>query len=85
MGASGDHARPALKHGRLRKRSITIAGHQTSISIEEPFWAALREVARRRGLSLNALVASIDADRSGNLSSALRVFVLDCCRRGELG
>jgi predicted DNA-binding ribbon-helix-helix protein len=63
---------------------VTIAGHATSLSLEEPFWTALREVARRRGLSLNALVASVDAQRPGNLSSALRVFVLDCYRRGEL-
>jgi predicted DNA-binding ribbon-helix-helix protein len=63
---------------------VTIAGHATSLSLEEPFWTALRDVARRRGLSLNALVASVDAQRPGNLSSALRVFVLDCYRRGEL-
>jgi predicted DNA-binding ribbon-helix-helix protein len=73
-----------LTRGSLRKRSVTIAGHATSLSLEEPFWTALREVARRRGLSLNALVASVDAQRPGNLSSALRVFVLDCYRRGEL-
>jgi predicted DNA-binding ribbon-helix-helix protein len=73
-----------LTRGGLRKRSVTIAGHATSLSLEEPFWTALREVARRRGLSLNALVASVDAQRPGNLSSALRVFVLDCYRRGEL-
>ena len=63
---------------------MLIAGHRTSISLEAPFWEALRAIAARRGLSLNALVAEIDAARSGNLSSALRVFVLDCCRRGEL-
>ncbi len=70
---------------RLRKRSVTIAGHATSLTVEEPFWAALRTVARQRGVSLNALVAGIDAQRGGNLSSALRLFVLDCYRRGELG
>jgi predicted DNA-binding ribbon-helix-helix protein len=73
-----------LTGGGLRKRSVLVAGHATSLSLEEPFWTALREVARRRGLSLNALVATVDAQRPGNLSSALRVFVLDCYRRGEL-
>jgi predicted DNA-binding ribbon-helix-helix protein len=59
------------------KRSVRIAGHRTSVSIEEPFWDGLREIARLRGLSLNGLVASIDAERKGqNLSSAIRVAVL---------
>ncbi len=68
----------------IKKRSILIAGHATSLSLEAEFWSALQEVARRRGLSLNRLVESVDATRTGNLSSALRVFVLDCYRRGEL-
>lgn len=68
----------------LRKRSVTIAGHATSLSLEEEFWRDLRAIARRRNLSLNALVSSIDAGRAGNLSSALRVFVLECYRSGEL-
>jgi predicted DNA-binding ribbon-helix-helix protein len=71
--------------GAIRKRSVVIAGHATSLTLEEPFWEDLRLVARRRGLSLNALIGSIDAGRSGNLSSALRLFVLDCYRSGELG
>jgi predicted DNA-binding ribbon-helix-helix protein len=69
----------------IRKRSVLLAGHRTSISLEAPFWEALGAIAGRRGLSLNRLVAEIDAGRAGNLSSALRVFVLECCRRGELG
>jgi predicted DNA-binding ribbon-helix-helix protein len=69
---------------RVHKRSVTIAGHSTSLSLEEEFWAALRVVASQRGVSLNALVAGIDGRRRGNLSSALRLFVLDCYRRGEL-
>ena len=69
----------------LPKRSVTIAGHPTSLSLEAAFWHDLRAVARQRGLSVNALIAQIDAKRHGNLSSALRVFVLDCYRRGELG
>lgn len=68
----------------IKKRSVLIAGHATSLSLEVEFWSALQEVARIRGLSLNRLVASVDAARAGNLSSALRVFVLDCYRRGEL-
>ena len=69
----------------IRKRSVMIAGHPTSLTLEQPFWEALRAVARHRGLSLNALIGGIDAARRGNLSSALRLFVLDCYRRGELG
>jgi predicted DNA-binding ribbon-helix-helix protein len=70
--------------GRIKKRSVLIAGHATSLSLEAEFWSALQEIARLRGISLNRLVASVDARRYGNLSSALRVFVLDCYRRGEL-
>lgn len=66
------------------KRSVRIAGHPTSISLEPAFWNALREIAARRQLSVNALLSTIDADRNGNLSSAIRLFVLDSCRRGEL-
>ena len=68
----------------LRKRSVTIAGHSTSFSLEEEFWQELLRIAHQRNLSLNALVSSIDASRAGNLSSALRVFVLECYRTGEL-
>ncbi len=72
----------------VNKRSVVLAGHRTSISLEAEFWQALREVARVRRLSVNALVAAIDAGRGPgrpvNLSSALRVFILDCYRSGEL-
>jgi predicted DNA-binding ribbon-helix-helix protein len=68
----------------LRKRSVTVAGHPTSFSLEEEFWQDLQRIAHQRNLSLNALVSSIDASRAGNLSSALRVFVLECYRSGEL-
>ncbi len=60
----------------IRKRSVNIAGHRTSVSLEDAFWRALKEIADRRGLSLNAMIREIDAARSGNLSSAIRVFVL---------
>ena len=63
--------------GLLRKRSIRIAGHQTSVSLENAFWEALAAIARRRGLSVNTLVTEIDGRRTGNLSSAIRVFVLE--------
>jgi predicted DNA-binding ribbon-helix-helix protein len=60
------------------KRSIVIAGHKTSVSLEDPFWKGLREIARNRNLTLSDLVASIDTGRDhGNLSSAIRLFVLD--------
>lgn len=61
----------------IAKHSLTIAGHRTSVSLEQAFWDRLRALAEARGLSLSALVARIDAGRAGgNLSSALRVFVL---------
>jgi predicted DNA-binding ribbon-helix-helix protein len=69
----------------IQKRSVRIAGHATSLSLEAEFWAALRTIAQRRGVSLNRLVGSIDAGRNGNLSSALRVFVLQCYEQGEIG
>ena len=68
------------------KRSISVSGHRTSISLEEPFWAALREIAETRGVSVQALVRTIDAERGEqNLSSAIRVFVLDAVRGGRPG
>jgi predicted DNA-binding ribbon-helix-helix protein len=60
------------------KRSIVIAGHKTSVSLEEAFWTGLKEIASDRDTTLSDLVASIDTDRHhGNLSSAIRLFVLD--------
>jgi predicted DNA-binding ribbon-helix-helix protein len=73
-----------MNHSSLVKRSVRIAGHATSVSLEAPFWQALRALAARRGQSVNALLAAIDAERCGNLSSAIRVFVLERCREGEL-
>ncbi len=65
----------------IKKRSVTIAGHKTSLSLEAAFWDALKDEARRRGLSINALIKEIDKDRQGNLSSAVRVFLLRETRR----
>ena len=63
------------------KHSIDIAGRKTSISLEDVFWNSLREIAHRRKETLSQLVASIDANRkAANLSSAIRVFVLDFYR-----
>lgn len=63
----------------VRKRSLSIRGHRTSISLEDAFFAELEAAAKRRGMALAALVAEIDANRpaGANLSSALRLFVLD--------
>lgn len=64
------------------KRSVVVAGHKTSVSLEDAFWHALKDIARERTMSLRSLVAEIDADRSGgNLSSAVRLYVLDHYRR----
>ncbi len=60
----------------VKKRSVDIAGHRTSVSIEAPFWEALHEIAKRQNTSVNALIAAIDGTREDNLSSALRVYVL---------
>jgi predicted DNA-binding ribbon-helix-helix protein len=60
------------------KRSIVVAGHKTSVSLEDAFWNSLKEIAGDRKKTLSDLVASIDTDRrQGNLSSAIRLFVLD--------
>jgi predicted DNA-binding ribbon-helix-helix protein len=60
----------------VKKRSLTIHGHRTSISLEEPFWAALNDIAKALQMSVASLVQMIDKERSGGLSSAIRIFVL---------
>ena len=60
----------------LKKRSVRIAGHDTSVTLEEPFWVALKKIASEEELSINKLIASIDKERKGNLSSALRLYIL---------
>ena len=59
------------------KRSIVIGGHKTSVSLEHAFWQAFKEIATLRNMTLSDLVMSIDAERNGNLSSAIRLFVLE--------
>jgi predicted DNA-binding ribbon-helix-helix protein len=79
-----------LAQGAPRKRSVTIAGHRTSVSLEHPFWEQLGAAAAERGRSLNALIAEIDARRARahaglGLSGALRLYVLArLLRRSDL-
>ena len=70
--------------GRPVKRSLTLRGHRTSVSLEDAFWAAFRDIARERGRALNDLAAEIDATRDPDtgLASAIRVFVLARYRDG---
>ena len=68
------------------KRSIVIAGHKTSVSLEDAFWKGLKEIASGRNMTLSDLVATIDGGRrQGNLSSAIRLFVLDHYRAQASG
>ncbi len=81
MPRIGAIARPSRamtsEPGRIVKRSLSIAGHRTSISLEAAFWTELGACAAARGLSIPALVAEVDAGRgTANLSSALRVHLL---------
>jgi predicted DNA-binding ribbon-helix-helix protein len=63
------------------KRSVIVAGHKTSVSLEDAFWKSLREIAIRRDMTLSALLAAIDAERQhANLSSAIRLFVFNFYR-----
>lgn len=70
---------------RPRKRSVTLQGHRTSVSLEDAFWDDLQTIATERGQSVNALVAEIDAARgvSSGLASAIRVFVLSVAKAPE--
>ena len=65
----------------INKRSVVVGGHKTSVSLEDAFWKALKEIASSRRMTVADLVAGIDADRQhGNLSSAIRLFVLGSYR-----
>lgn len=68
----------------LSKHSVVIAGHRTSISLEAAFWDGLRAIAAADGRSVAALVTEIDRRRTGSLSGAIRVFVLQRAARGPL-
>ena len=68
----------------INKRSIVISGHKTSVSLEDEFWRSLKEIVRGRNVTLSQLVADIDTHRPpGNLSSAIRLFVLNHFRTRE--
>jgi predicted DNA-binding ribbon-helix-helix protein len=60
------------------KRSVVVGGHKTSVSLEDAFWTSLKDIATRRGMTLSTQIASIDTDRrTSNLSSAIRLYVLE--------
>ena len=64
------------------KRSIVVAGHKTSVSLEDAFWSALKEISKARNVTLSELVATIDSERRhDNLSSTIRLFVLEVYRK----
>ena len=63
----------------IKKRSVNIAGHATSVSLEDAFWTRLNAIAKKRRTSLSRIIRDIDETRTGNLSSVLRVFVLENC------
>lgn len=69
----------------VKKRSIKIAGHATSLTLETPFWICLKEIAKQKKQSINALVEAIDQERDltegDNLSSAVRVYILNYYRK----
>lgn len=73
-----------MHEAALKKRSVTIQGHRTSVSLEQAFWQALKQAADAEGLSLNALIAHIDEGRQGNLSSAIRVWLLARARKASI-
>ena len=81
MGPSGRDDRTG--RSALNKRSVVVAGHRTSVSLEAPFWTVLQSFARNDGVSLNQLIGTIDGARTGNLSSALRVYVLERLQAGR--
>ena len=71
-----------MRKSLVIKRSIVVGGHKTSVSLEDDFWRALKEIALRRRATLSELVGAIDSQRQhGNLSSAIRLFVLDFYRK----
>ena len=72
----GNDEAAELPEARIRKHSVKLSGHSTSLSLEGVYWDALRDVAQEKGLSINRLIERIDHERSGNLSSAVRVFLL---------
>lgn len=60
----------------IRKHSVVLSGHATSLCLEDEFWTVLKEIAKAKGIALRQLLMQIDNTHTGNLSSAIRVFVL---------
>lgn len=69
---------PRIREFAVVKRSVMVGGQKTSVSLEDAFWVSLKDIAAKRGISMSRQLATIDAQRStGNLSSAIRLYVLD--------
>jgi len=66
----------------VQRHSVVVSGHRTSVSVEDEFWTEIAAIAARRGMSRNALISEIDRDRDGNLSSAVRLYVLRALKAG---
>lgn len=83
MTTADDALPDPAPHAPVVKRSIAVAGHRTSISLEQPFWDALKDIAAEDGLSISGLLAEIDRTRApeAGLSSSVRLFVLQWYRR----
>ncbi len=80
MDASGaeSYRMRGVKEFAVVKRSVVVGGHKTSVSLEDAFWTSLKDIATRRGLTLSTQIDAIDRSRkTSNLSSAIRLFVLD--------
>jgi predicted DNA-binding ribbon-helix-helix protein len=78
------HPAQGRKNSSVIKRSVIRNGHKSSISLEDQFWDALREIAEQKDIAISTLVAAIDRSRTtSNLSSAIRVYVLDHFRRKD--
>jgi predicted DNA-binding ribbon-helix-helix protein len=70
----------------VAKRSIVVGGHKTSVSLEEGFWSSLKEISHKRSVTVSKLIGEIDSNRQqGNLSSAIRLFVLDHFKTRAVG
>ena len=73
-----------MKSSLVLKRSVMLGGHKTSVSLEDAFWSGLQEIAAAKGIAVSAIVREIDENRRhSNLSSAIRLFVLDKVRNGR--
>jgi predicted DNA-binding ribbon-helix-helix protein len=71
----------AADPAEIKKRSVILDGHRTSVSLENAFWTDLKKIAALRNTTVNQLVTEIDRDRTGNLSSAIRMFILEQYRQ----